>query len=52
MIDIVIAASLSETLALNYIKEKAGFIATSACIGGAAYVASKLVDEHIIKKKK
>jgi hypothetical protein len=52
MIDIVIAASLSETLALNYIKEKAGLIATSVCIGGAAYLASKLLDEHIINKKK
>jgi len=52
MVDLIIAVTLSETLALNYIKEKAGFIATSACIGGAAYVAVKLVDEHIIKKKK
>jgi hypothetical protein len=51
MVDLMIATTLSETLALNYIKEKASFIATSACIGGAAYVAVKLVDEHIKKKK-
>jgi hypothetical protein len=52
MIDIVVAASLSETLALNYIKEKVGFVATSVSIGGAVYGAVKLLDEHIIKKKK
>jgi hypothetical protein len=52
MIDILIAASLSEVLASNYIKEKAAFVAKSACIGGAAYFAVKLVDEHMNKKKK
>jgi hypothetical protein len=52
MIDIVVVASLSEVLALNYIKEKAAFVAKSACIGGAAYVAVKLADEHMNKKKK
>lgn len=45
MIDVVIAATLSETLALNYIKEKAAFIATSACIGGAAYVLVSTLDK-------
>jgi hypothetical protein len=51
MLDLMITVTLSETLALNYIKEKAGFIATSACIGGAAYLAVKLVNEHIKKNK-
>jgi hypothetical protein len=52
MIDIVVASSLSQVLASNYIKEKAAFVAKSACIGGVAYVAVKLADEHINKKNK
>jgi len=46
MIDIVVAATLSETLALNYIKEKAQLVATSSCIGGAAYVVVSALDKH------
>jgi hypothetical protein len=51
MIDIVISASLSQVLASNYIKEKAAFVAKSACIGGAVYVGLKIV-ENARKKDK
>jgi hypothetical protein len=51
MIDIVIASSLSQVLASNYIKEKALFVAKSACIGAAVYAGLKVVEKVRTKDK-
>jgi hypothetical protein len=48
----ILGVSLSEALAQNYIKEVAGSTLKCVLLGGAGYVAFKLVDDHIIKKKK
>jgi hypothetical protein len=47
-----IGTTLSQTLAQNYICEVV--ISTAKCLllGAVGYVAAKLLDEHIIKKKK
>jgi hypothetical protein len=48
----ILGTSLSQALAQNYIKEVAGSALKSVLLGGTGYIAFKLLDEHIIKKKK
>lgn len=46
----IIATTLSQVLAENYIKETAAFVAKCVVLGGVGYVSVKLVDE--LKNKK
>jgi hypothetical protein len=52
MIDTLIAASLSQVLAQNYLKDVVGSGLKTVLLGGIGYVSVKLVDEHIVRKKK
>lgn len=52
MIEPVVGATLSEVLAQNYIREVASSAIKTVILGGVGYVSVKLVDEHILKKKK
>lgn len=52
MIDSLVAVTLSEVLAQNYIKEVASSTLKTVLLGGVGYVSVKLVDEYVLRRKK